>query len=424
MAKYAVPLVFYMAALLAASTTAQSEVFRMFFRYGFGHGKIGDPTGLPSKDDVEGLICATSDFLSISMQNYTHNPAVRVTATEIDWGFDDWIYNGSEPGAPRNVPVVVNFTTVLSTIDESVVPSHQDFWEATKYFDYFHYMANYVWKIPERNFFLDTKGMWYQPFIQSSVSGMLSESPLCPGIPGSPSAGRVSTVQPLSGPTNSPIASPEAPTTTNLETIPTTPSPTENSTPEPSQSPITPGPTEVKATNAPVTLSIGGNVPDAGETPDPSDTETTSAPDTPKPTAVSGFGTPAPAPTETVVSETPAPTNAAETVAPETPAPTEAATTDPPVTPSPTDAVDTPVPTAVEITDSPVETPAPTEAPMNSQPPVIPSPTDTLETPVPTTIETPTSTDAPVVTPAEAPMDSQPTERPLASIPGGKSFHF
>lgn len=174
------------AACLIALTTpsaSQSEVFRLFYRFGFGQGRIGDPDREPSQSDVEALICATNEFLSDSMRNYTKNQAVQIYANEIDWGFDDWIYNGSEPEAPRNVPVIVNFTAVVTTNDGSGVPSHSDMWEATKYFDYFSYVMNYVWNIPDQNFFTDARGMWYEPSIEPPVAGKLQESSRCPGAP-------------------------------------------------------------------------------------------------------------------------------------------------------------------------------------------------------------------------------------------------
>ena len=172
---------------LFAVVDGQSEVFRLFYRYGFGEGRIGDPQGSPSQADVEALICATNKFMTDELQNYTDNDAVQVFATEVSWDFQDWIYNGEEPEAPRNVPVIVNFTATVTTSDGSETPSNQKMWEATKYFNYFSYIMNYLWKIPGQNFFRDTQGMWYEPFIQEPVQGQIRESPQCPGAPQSES---------------------------------------------------------------------------------------------------------------------------------------------------------------------------------------------------------------------------------------------
>ena len=167
----------------AAVVECQSNVFRLFYRFGFDQGRIGDPKGAPSRNEIESLMCATNEFLSESMQEYTENDAVQMYATEIDWGFEDWIYNGSEPEAPRNVPVIVNFTAVATTNDGSEVPNNDELWEATKYFDYFAYIKEYVWKIQGQNFFKDTRGLWYEPLIEPPVSGQIPESSLCPGVP-------------------------------------------------------------------------------------------------------------------------------------------------------------------------------------------------------------------------------------------------
>jgi hypothetical protein len=169
--------------VLAAIAEGQSDVFRLFYRFGFDQGRVGDPKGAPSQNDIEGLMCATNEFLSESMQNYMENDAIQIYTAEINWGFEDWIYNGSEPEAPRNVPVVVNFTAVATTNDGSEVPSNDDLWEATKYFDYFAYIKNFVWNVEGQNFFKDTRGLWYEPFIEPSITGQMSESSKCPGAP-------------------------------------------------------------------------------------------------------------------------------------------------------------------------------------------------------------------------------------------------
>lgn len=174
----------FLAILFAAvHVDGQSDVFRLFYRYGFNQGRIGDPQGIPSQFDIEALMCATNDFMTAELQNYTKNNAVQVYATEISWGVQDWIYNGTEPEAPRNVPVTVNFTATVATSDGSDIPSNQNLWEATKYFNYFSYIMNYLWKIPGQNFFHNAQGMWYEPFIQGPVAGQLTESSQCPGAP-------------------------------------------------------------------------------------------------------------------------------------------------------------------------------------------------------------------------------------------------
>ena len=169
--------------LLLATVDGQSDVFRLFYRYGFDEGRIGDPRGIPSQADVEAMICATNRFMTDELQNYTKNNAVQVFATEVSWDSQDWIYNGIEPEAPRNVPVIVNFTATVMTMDGSDTPSNQILWEATKYFDYFSYIMNYLWEIPGQNFFHEAQGIWYEPFIQYPVQGQIRESSKCPGAP-------------------------------------------------------------------------------------------------------------------------------------------------------------------------------------------------------------------------------------------------
>lgn len=169
-------------ALLAMPVAAAqgSDVFRMFFRYGFEQGELGDPKGQPTEADVKGLMCATNDFLTNALQNYTKSDNVEVNAVNIDWDFENWVYNGSEPEAPRNVPVIVNFTTQVTTTDSSTPPTNQVLWEATKYFDYFSYIQDYIWKIPNDNFFTEARGLWYEPFIQEPVQGKLADNDQCP----------------------------------------------------------------------------------------------------------------------------------------------------------------------------------------------------------------------------------------------------
>lgn len=167
---------------LLAAVDSQSDVFRLFYRYGFGEGRIGDPRDTPSQADVEAMICATNRFMTDELQNYTKNNAVQVFATEVSWDFQDWIYNGTEPEAPKNVPVIVNFTATVVTMDDSDTPSHEKLWEATKYFDYFSYIMNYLWEIPGQNFFHEAQGLWYEPIIQEPVQGQIRESSKCPGV--------------------------------------------------------------------------------------------------------------------------------------------------------------------------------------------------------------------------------------------------
>jgi len=164
----------------AQTTSDTDEIFRMFFRYGFDNGKIGDPDGQPTEADVKGLMCATNEFLTNSLQNYTKSDVVNVNAVQINWSYEDFIYNGSEPEAPRNVPVIVNFTAQITTADYSTPPTNQMLWEATKYFDYISYIQDYIWKIPNQNFFTEARGLWYEPFIQGPVTGQLADNDQCP----------------------------------------------------------------------------------------------------------------------------------------------------------------------------------------------------------------------------------------------------
>jgi len=159
---------------------ANEEIFRMFFRYGFEQGEAGEPSGQPTEQDIKGLICATNDFLTDSLKNYTKKDNVEVSAIEIDWGYEQFVYEGSEPEAPRNVPVEVNFTTVITATDGGEAPSNQEMWEATKYFDYFAYIKEHLWKIPSENFFKETRGLWYEPFIQEPVTGKMPQNSECP----------------------------------------------------------------------------------------------------------------------------------------------------------------------------------------------------------------------------------------------------
>ena len=71
-------------------------VCRLSLRYGFGDGQIGDPDGEPTEEDVKALMCKTNEFFTESIQNYTEKPEVEFYATEISYGFEDWIYNGTE----------------------------------------------------------------------------------------------------------------------------------------------------------------------------------------------------------------------------------------------------------------------------------------------------------------------------------------
>lgn len=159
---------------------AEEEVFRFFFRYGFGDGQVGDPDSQPTEDDVKGLMCATNDFFTDALKNSTNNDSVEFYATEITYGFEKYIYEGSEPEAPRNVPVEVKFTAKIVTTDGSTPPTLEDFWEDTKYYEYFSYIRNYIWKIEGSNFFKDTRGLWYEPFIQDPEEGQIKDNDKCP----------------------------------------------------------------------------------------------------------------------------------------------------------------------------------------------------------------------------------------------------
>ena len=170
--------------LLVAPAAGQSKIFRFFVRYGFGQGTMDDPNSEPSQSDIEGLMCATNEFLTDSIQNHMKLNAIQIYATEIDWGFEDHMYIGGEPEAQdpgKNVPVIVNFTATVTTTDDSTPPSNDDMWEATKYFDYFSYIQDYIWKIEGNNFFTSTRGLWYEPLVLPPVQGKLAESSLCPG---------------------------------------------------------------------------------------------------------------------------------------------------------------------------------------------------------------------------------------------------
>lgn len=159
---------------------AAEDIFRLFFRYGFGDGQIGDPSSPPSEADVKGLMCATNQFFTHALQNSTKSDQVEFFATDITWGFEDWIYNGTEPEAPRNVPVIVNFTAKVLASDGSPLPTNQDLWEDTKYFEYFSYIQHYIWEIEGENFFKSTRGLWYEPFIQEPEQGQIADNDMCP----------------------------------------------------------------------------------------------------------------------------------------------------------------------------------------------------------------------------------------------------
>jgi hypothetical protein len=165
---------------LLSPVAANDKIFRLFFRYGFEDGQIGDPNGKPTEADIKGLMCATNKFLTESVENYTKKEGVEIMATEINWGFEDWIYNGSEPEAPRNVPVIVNFTAMPYPSEGETPPTNSELWEMTKYFDYFSYIMDYLWKIEGDNFFKSTRGLWYEPFIEPPVTGQMPQNSECP----------------------------------------------------------------------------------------------------------------------------------------------------------------------------------------------------------------------------------------------------
>lgn len=175
-------------ALLGVPVVAAAEppVFRFFMRFGFGDGQIGDPAQQPTEEDVKGLMCKANEFFTESIQNYTDNTEVEFFATEISYDFDDWIYNGTEPEAPRNVPVIVNFTAKLVTKDGSEPPTNQELWEGTKYFEYYTFIMQHMWQIEGDNFFKNARGLWYEPFIQPAVQGDIADNDQCP----SPATGR------------------------------------------------------------------------------------------------------------------------------------------------------------------------------------------------------------------------------------------
>lgn len=167
---------------LAIPTAAQvDEVFRLFFRYGFDQGLVHDQYMEPTKGDIEGLLCATNDFLTTQLRDYKEDYSLYVYSHEIDWGFDHWIYNGSEPEAPKNVPVMVNFTISVTSDSGGITPTNSELWEATKWFDYMSYIQDYLWTIDGNNYFRDTRGLWYEPFIVSPVTNtMMDENDQCP----------------------------------------------------------------------------------------------------------------------------------------------------------------------------------------------------------------------------------------------------
>lgn len=156
------------------------DVFRLFFRYGFADGQIGQPGAEPTEADIKGLMCATNSFFTDALQNATNSDKVEVFATDITWDYEDWIYEGEEPEAPRNVPVIVNFTAKVMTSDGSPAPTNQDLWEETKYFEYFTYIRSYIWQIQGDNFFKGIRGLWYEPLIQAPEQGQIPDNDMCP----------------------------------------------------------------------------------------------------------------------------------------------------------------------------------------------------------------------------------------------------
>eukprot|EP00797_Seminavis_robusta_P010861 Sro1806_g298910.2 (723) ;mRNA; r:17242-19818 len=475
MTAWILPLRITILTVVVALVDSQSEdVFRLFYRFGFKDGRIGDPGGAPSQNDVEGLMCATNEFLSDSIQNYTKNGNIQIFTTEIDWGFEDWIYNGSEPEAPRNVPVIVNFTTVVTTSDGSPAPTNDDLWQATKHFDYFSYIMNYLWTIPGQNFFSSARGLWYEPFIQPAVTGQIPQSSQCPGTPipadsssrntpvptvetttGTPSAAS-STAAPSAGQT--PYPTPEEPKQT--------PAPTTTQQPSSKGSRATAAPSAVQTTATPSAVQTTA-APSAGETdqtpgptmlpqtlnptqgqlttsPTKQTQEPTMVPQTPNPTQAPL--TPAPTistPPPTRVPQTPNPTQSNRssidtsptkqtqepTMVPQTPNPTQA-----PLTPAPTISPSTNKgpsdtnPTEAPLTPSPTkQTQEPTEVPQTPNPTQAPlTPAPTISTPPPTRVpQTPNPTQAPLTPsptkqtpePTMVPQTPNPTQAPLTPAP-------
>ena len=160
------------------------QYFRMYTRFGFEDGQMGDPAGEPTEDDVKGMLCTTNEFMTQALADYTKEAELKIYTVDVSYGKEAYMYEGSEPEAPRNVPIMVNYTMVVympGMVDFAY--NDQELWEATKYFDYFKYIQEYLWKLPEGNFFKDARGFWYTPEVVSEdpASGAaFHENSMCP----------------------------------------------------------------------------------------------------------------------------------------------------------------------------------------------------------------------------------------------------
>ena len=96
---------------------------------------FGNYTGIPTKSDVEGLMCQTKSFLEARLKEMLKDDSINSHATNIDWDYD----------AGADLPAIVNFTA-FSTYGDGSLISAKKVYDALKVIDVPDYVQNYVWE--------------------------------------------------------------------------------------------------------------------------------------------------------------------------------------------------------------------------------------------------------------------------------------
>lgn len=154
---------------------------RMSFRYAFEDEGILADDRVPTRKEVEAVLCQTNVFYSKALQKELANPKLAVITKEADYAFDDYLFKPKDSEAFVAMPAQINFTLALISMDNSTLPSLEDITQILPTLDLNAYLTNYVMRAAPNtvNFFYEARGVHWNSAIVGDVKGNISV-PECP----------------------------------------------------------------------------------------------------------------------------------------------------------------------------------------------------------------------------------------------------
>ena len=156
-------------------------MLRMSYRFAFEDEGILATDRVPTRKEIEAVLCQTNVFYSKALQKELGNPALAVITSEADWVFEDYQFKAKGNDVAVEMPVNINFTLAFSTTDNRTLASLAEIQQILPTLDLDSYLRDYVMKAAPNtaNFFYEARGVHWQSGIMEAVRGNITK-PNCP----------------------------------------------------------------------------------------------------------------------------------------------------------------------------------------------------------------------------------------------------